>query len=420
MIQEFSIENYLSFGSKQTISFVATSDKSLAEELIVEPKPGVRLLRLALLYGANASGKSNLLNAIQSLWVLLFFPQEQEHMRVREYEPFALRKGEPTRYAVAFWANGRKYEYWLENDAYSILYERMTYTSDKGVQSELYERKKGSPISFGSTLRMKAKQKDDLNKETLGNHTVLSTLNKKNIDVPPVMREVYEWIKSHVHVLGEYDDYIEIAEQSEENLKLKQMIVELLRRADFNISEFSLVTVTPPDDIADEIKNDKNLSEKVKERFLRPTKQILFTHNTTETRFAIEFGLESAGTQAYFRLARLLFDLKDCGCLVMKDELEESLHYDLLLHFLQTYIETGSRSQLLFTTHNQLLLDEEWLIRRDMVWFAEKERATGHTQLYRASDMGIHKNVSLMNAYRIGKLGAKPLLGSTLIATDEL
>ena len=66
MIQEFSIENYLSFGSKQTISFVATSDKSLAEELIVEPKPGVRLLRLALLYGANASGKSNLLNAIQS------------------------------------------------------------------------------------------------------------------------------------------------------------------------------------------------------------------------------------------------------------------------------------------------------------------------------------------------------------------
>lgn len=419
MIQEFSIENYLSFGSKQTISFVATSDKSLAEELIVEPKPGVRLLRLALLYGANASGKSNLLHAIQSLWVLLFYPQKQEHMKVRTYEPFALKKGEPTRYTVVFWINGRKFEYWLENDAYSILYEKMTYTSDKGVQSDLYERKKGSPISFGSTLRMKAKQKDDLNKETLGNHTVLSTLNKINIDVPPVMREVYEWIKLHVHALGEYNDYIEIAEQAEDNPKMKQLIIELLRRADFNISDFSLLTVSH-DDIADEIKNDKTLNEKVKDYFLRRRKQILFTHITPDSQFTIEYGLESAGTQGYFRLARILFDLKDCGCVVMDDELDGSLHYDLLLHFLQTYIETGSRSQLLFTTHNQLLLDEEWLIRRDMVWLAEKERATGHTQLYRASDMGIHKNVSLMNAYRIGKLGAKPLLGTTLIATDEL
>ena len=200
---------------------------------------------------------------------------------------------------------------------------------------------------------------------------------------------------------------------------MKQLIIELLRRADFNISDFSLLTVSH-DDIADEIKNDKTLNEKVKDYFLRRRKQILFTHITPDSQFTIEYGLESAGTQGYFRLARILFDLKECGCVVMDDELDDSIHYDLLLHFLQTYIETGSRSQLLFTTHNQLLLDEEWLIRRDMVWLAEKERATGHTQLYRASDMGIHKNVSLMNAYRIGKLGAKPLLGTTLIATDEL
>jgi hypothetical protein len=96
------------------------------------------------------------------------------------------------------------------------------------------------------------------------------------------------------------------------------------------------------------------------------------------------------------------------------------LHYDLLIHYLKTYLQTGSKSQLLFASHNQLLLDEDWMIRRDMVWFAEKDRKTASTILYRASDMGLHKNVSLMNAYRIGKLGAKPVLGSTLLNTAEI
>ncbi len=421
MIQEFSVDNFLSFGDKQIISFVATPDKTLAEQLIVEPKPGVRLLRLAMIYGANASGKTNLLHAIQALWFLLFSPQENEHREVQLYKPFELRKGEPTRYSIVFWANGRKYEYNLENDASSILYEKMTYTSDKGVQSEMFERKKGEPIVFGSTLGFKAKQRDDLNRETLGNHTVLSTLNKKNIDVPVAMRELYEWIKSNVHELGIYRDSTKIAEQAETNPKLKRMIIDLLCKADFNISDFKIVSAAMPDDLAEKIRNDENLSISAKEQYLnlRSIKQLLFTHKTSEIEFQIPFGLESAGTKVYFRLARLLYDLKDCGCVIMEDELEDSLHYDLLLHYLQTYLQTGSKSQLIFTAHNQLLLSEDWLIRRDMVWFAEKDRNTAYSQLYRASDLGIHKNVSLLNAYRIGKLGAKPVLGSTLISTDE-
>jgi AAA15 family ATPase/GTPase len=117
-------------------------------------------------------------------------------------------------------------------------------------------------------------------------------------------------------------------------------------------------------------------------------------------------------------LARLLFDIKDGGCVLMEDELEESLHYELLIHYLQTFLQTSGKSQFIFTTHNQQLLNESWMIRRDMVWFTEKDRKSGSTVLSRASDMGLHKNVSLMNAYRIGKLGARPILGSTLISTD--
>ncbi len=418
MIQEFSVDNYLSFGKKQTISFLASADKSLVDDLTIEVKPGVKLLKMAMVYGANASGKSNLLLAIESLWQLMFLFRNEGSAPVAIYRPFELRRGEPTNYEVIFWANGRKYEYSLENNESHILAEQMTYTSDKGVQSLMYKRVKGEPIVFGSTIDIKAKQRDDLNKETLSNHTLFATLNKKNLDVPPAISEVYEWVKSYIHELDIYDNENLIAAEAEKNLLLKNLIIDLLCKADFNISDFKLITTTLPDNILKQVEEDESISNQMREMLLRPKNQIIFTHQAHESNYQISYGMESAGTKAYLRLARLLFDLKENGYIVMKDEIEDSLHYDLLIHYLETFIKSGSRSQLIFTTHNQLLLDESWMIRRDMVWLAEKDRADGCTQLYRVSDMGLHKNVSLLNAYRIGKLGAKPVLGSTILITE--
>jgi uncharacterized protein len=421
MIQEFSVQNFLSFKDKQTISFVATSDKTLLDELTVDTGlGGIRLLRLSMIYGANASGKSNLLLAVQALWKLLFYPQIKENEPISHYLPFELMKGEPIRFEIIFWANSRRFVYSIEFDKQFILYEKLQYTSDGGVLSLMYERAKGGKIKFGETLRFRTQAKNDLIRETLGNHTLLSTLNKKNIVVPLVIRELYDWIKTHVHELDIYNEGISLAQQSEENPKLKSLVIELLNKADFNISDFRLIEITLPEEFANAIRNDDDLSESAKARFLRPQKQILFTHETEAGSFPISFGMESTGTRAYFRLSRLLFDLKKDGYVFLEDELEDKLHYDLLIHYLQTYLQTNSKSQLLFTTHNQLLLDEDWMVRRDMVWFAEKDRKTASTILYRASDMGLHKNVSLMNAYRIGKLGAKPILGSTLLNTVDV
>lgn len=421
MIQEFSVQNYLSFRDKQTISFLATSDKTLSEELIYEPRSGVRLLRLAMIYGANASGKSNLLQAIHAVWSMLFSPKNNEHEETVLYQPFELKKGEPSYFEIIFWANGRRYQYVLEYNRNTILYEKMMYSSNENVMSLLYERKEGELIQFGGTFGIKAKQRDDLNKETLRNHTVLSTLNKKNIDVPIVIRELYDWIKTNVHELGIYNDGLKIAEQAEANPDIKKIILELLNKADFNITDFYSIEVALSKETKDKIlKANDVLSSSVIDRLLEPQKQLVFKHRTQKEDFQISFGLESAGTRVYFRLARLLFDLKKSSCILMEDELEDSLHYDLLIHYLQTYLETSGQSQLIFTTHNLLLLDEDWMIRRDMIWLTEKDRNTASTLLYRVSDMGIHKNVSLMNAYRIGKLGAKPILGSTLFSPENL
>ena len=421
MIQEFSVQNFLSFREKQTISFVATSDKTRKEELTFETKPrGTRLLRLAMIYGANASGKSNLLQAIQTLWFMMFTPCDKEHQNVQIYQPFELEKGAPTCFEITFWANKRRFQYKLIYNKYSILHEKMMYGSNSDVLSLMYERKKGEPIQFGTTIGIKAEQRKDLIRDTFDNHTLLSTLNKKNVDVPEIMRNLYDWIKNNVHELDIYNNAMKIAEQAEENPVIKNMILELLNKADFNIVDFNTIDILPSENVIEAITHNDELTESAKEKLLRPIKQVIFTHNTAKEKFQLNFKLESLGTRMYFRLARLLFDLKNKECVLMEDELENSLHYDLLLHYLQTYLQASCCSQLIFTTHNQLLLNEDWLIRRDMVWLVEKNHKSSSSTLYRASDMGIHKNVSLMNAYKIGKLGAKPFLGSTYLNSENL
>ena len=114
-----------------------------------------------------------------------------------------------------------------------------------------------------------------------------------------------------------------------------------------------------------------------------------------------------------YGLSALMYILTKSNQILVCDELESSLHYDLFTHIIKTFLVNSERGQLIFATHNLLLLDEEY-IRRDMVHFASKNEA-GTTQVYRAKDFGLHKEVSILNAYRAGKLGAKPQLGSIFI-----
>ncbi|TVR77274.1 MAG: ATP-binding protein [Chitinophagaceae bacterium] len=415
MIQEFSLSNFLSFREKQTVNLLASADKTHLNELTFEPKKGIKILKLLMIYGANASGKSNLLEAIQTLWVMLISPEEKENSKISFYKPFKLMSDKPTEFDIIFWVGERKFKYKIEFNENEILYEKLEYVTDSGVMSDFYERIKGKDIKFGSTVDIKAKVKSDFNKETLKNHTVLSTLNKKNINAPKILIELYEWIKFSVLKLGVYNNAVEIAEYASKNPKAKEFLLDLLQSADFNITDFKIVETKINDDLLDEILKNDSLPTSIKEKLLKPQKQVLFTHNNDKEEFQIDFRMQSAGTRVYFRLARLLIELGNNGKIVLEDELEHSLHYDLLLHFLETFLRYETSSQLIFTTHNQMLLGEDWMIRRDMICFIEKSGNKSNSEIYKASDLGLHKNLSLLNAIKIGKLGAKPNLGSTIL-----
>ena len=138
--------------------------------------------------------------------------------------------------------------------------------------------------------------------------------------------------------------------------------------------------------------------------------ELFFTHQTPFYTGDLSNMDESDGTNRMYGLSALLYTMVKNQQILVCDELDSSLHYDLFTHILKTFLVNSERGQLIFSTHNLMLLDEEY-IRRDMVYFANKNQS-GATEVYRAKDFGLHKEVSILNAYRAGKLGAKPNMGS--------
>jgi len=421
MIQEFYVENFMSFGDRQYVSFEATSDKTYLDELTVEVKPGVRILKTVLFYGANASGKSNFLFAIETLWHLLITPRDVKSKSVAQYKPFALRKGEPTIFGITFYIEDVKYMYEVKYTESSILSEKLEYV--KGIKRALfYERLESNQINFGGTVGLSKKSIKTLISNTLINHSVLSTFAKTNIDEVNSEYEIlFHWIEKSVHNVGEHNKSMDIALEANENERLKDFIKNALCVSDFNITDFKVVDNIDEDaiELKEKISSDKELPEDVKDKLLRSLiKKIEFTHTTSKGDFSLRIEDESEGTIVYFRLSRKIYDLINTNCVYLIDEFEDSLHYELMLNELLRFVRNSKHSQLIITTHNQHLLDEDF-IRRDMVKLVEKSRETAESQVYSASDFKLHKKLSLFNAYKIGKFGAKPELGSTLIDNHE-
>lgn len=421
MIQEFYVENFMSFGDRQYVSFEATKDNTYLEELTVEVKPGVRLLKTAIFYGANASGKSNLLFAIETLWQLLITPKDVKSKLIASYKPFALNIGKPTVIGITFYKEDIKYTYEVIYNATSILSERMDYLS--GVRKALfYERTEGNKISFGTTIGLSKNSAKTIISNSLNNHTVLSTFSKVNIeDENSEFEKLFHWIEKHVHKIGSHAKSLNIGLEAELDTNLKSFIVNALRASDFNITDFKIIEELEDDSELphDYIIKSNNVSEeKANYLYKKRVKKIQLTHSSSKGDFLLKLEEESLGTIEYFRLSRKMYDLIRFDCIYLIDELEDSIHYDLMLNELLRFLRNSNHSQLIFTTHSQQLLDEDF-IRRDMVKLVEKSHETAESQLYSASDFKLHKKLSLFNAYKIGKFGAKPELGSTLIDNSE-
>lgn len=426
MIRDFWVKNYLSIRDKQELSFVA---KGPSSELVTEVADGVFLYKLGILYGSNASGKSNMLIAMNEVFRLLVMPKSDATVGIGGCIPFVLTKDEPTEMHVSFYADGTRYDYDVKFNGKHILSEALYYYPNKS-KSLFYERSfvgenVQADIKFGASLKLQVKTQESIRENTLNNHSVLSVCRKAALkeDIAP-FNTLHAWIMSNYHdVDGDEDKgLVEILKDAYSNPKKRKFYNTMLQKADLNILEYRPVVEDRfvPNDFRERILKE-NIPEEMKNVLLKPTTDsITFLNHSDNGDFDIPLNLQSKGTLKYIRILDALYDLITSPHVYYLDELGEDLHNDLLYYYLNVFIFNSDKSQLVITSQETTLLSQDMINEnRGVVWFVEKNKETASSEYARGDSFGLHKNLSLYNSYRIGRLGAKPELGSIFINLED-
>lgn len=426
MIRDFWVKNYLSIRGKQELSFVT---KGPSSELVTEVADGVFLYKLGILYGSNASGKSNMLIAMNEVFRLLVMAKSDATVGIGGCIPFVLTKDEPTEMHVSFYADGTRYDYDVKFNGKHILNEALYYYPNKS-KSLFYERSfvgenVQADIKFGASLKLQIKTQESIRENTLNNHSVLSVCRKAALkeDIAP-FNTLHAWIMSNYHdVDGDVEKgLVEILKDAYSNPKKRKFYNTMLQKADLNILEYRPVVESRfvPNDFRERIQKE-NIPEEMKDVLLKPiTDSITFLNHSDNGDFDIPLRWQSKGTQKYIRILDALYDLITSPHVYYLDELGEDLHNDLLYYYLNVFIFNSDKSQLVITSQETTLLSQDMINEnRGVVWFVEKNKETASSEYARGDSFGLHKNLSLYNSYRIGRLGAKPELGSIFINLED-
>lgn len=427
MILEFGFSNFGPVNDKVTLSFEATKDDTLEEHYVVQQKDGTRVLKLGIIYGPNASGKTTILDALQMLRDLVKNPLEQKKDEIK-YPKHKLNNAfeKDTSFSIKFYVNNIKYDYEIVFNNEFIREEKLNYYPNNR-EALFFERNydgKVSEIKFGSTLdEVNNKVVRRLEANTIKNVSVFGAYSKTNVSIDYI-NQINNWFDKCLLPIISPEDTSNLFTWTSGILNRgkisKKKVIEFLAKADLNISDLNIIENEL--DLDDEILNQidsmsipDEAKEQIKERKKITSVEVEFYHEfkgsgNTKSSMSLPKELESSGTRRYYQLiGPLLMALQNDSFLFI-DELESSLHPDLIKSFIANFLENSNKAQLLFTTHNISLLSERDILRNDTIWFTEKNEY-GATDLYSLADFKsdqIRKNSSILNAYNFGKLGAKP------------
>lgn len=427
MIQEIKIKNFLSFKEEVRFSFEASIDKFAEESQVVTVNENTRLIRFAIIYGYNASGKSNLLGVLDFL--SLFWTVKPKDLDSKTGAiPFMLdsvSKNKPSSIELIFFVKDTKYWYQLELDQRQVYLEKLYYykTTQPVMLFERTLKDGQSDIQYNpKAVKVTPAAKDMISVNCLKNTSFFVARNQVNVSLP-IIDAAKDWMKNQLMpVIFPTTGLTSYAQKrTSENKSLINYIVKFLHEADFNVTDISsnVISKQLTDEaikyLTEESDNDDMDSLREAERIKkeRTVKQIqtIFEHtvendNGTEV-YQMDKKYESTGTMRTFGIEASLYDALENEAILPIDEVETSLHPKLLEKILFEFLRTHSRSQLIVTTHNDGLLDLlDDLIRKDSVWFTEKKKS-GVTDLYKLTDFrGLNRLSSIREAYQNKRFGA--------------
>lgn len=385
MLIQFTIENHRSIKGSAVVSFAASKDKSL-EEYLLHPDTKKALLPAIAVYGANAAGKSNVLHAMMTMREMVTGDAAKVSKGQKlPWEPFG-GNTEPTSFEIVFIYHGVRYAYGFSFDEKKI-YSEYLYHWPNGREALIFSRENGV-----YEFRENVNEQITLSNRTPDNKLYLVSSNDWNL---PQTENAYKWfLEKLTFLMDEEPAASETVAQIVSGDDKKARILKELMLADLGITD---VTV-------------KNISGKMP--VITTTHRIIHEDGSMEY-FQLLMDHESAGTQHFFaRIGGWLQALEN-GALLVVDEIEDSLHPLLtkrLIEMVQDKSINTNGAQLLFTTHDAMLLDLSFF-RRDQIWFAEKNEKTCATELYSLASFSPRKGENVRKGYLQGRFGAIPFIG---------
>lgn len=417
MLIEFSVGNYLSFKKMVTLSMVASSIREHREKNVFSVG-NLNLLKSAVIYGANASGKSNIFKAIEFMKEFVFDSskdrQATEEIEVENFKLSTETEGLPSYFEIIFTQNNSRYRYGFEVDFFKVHNEWLFYAPQRTKESRLFIRE-GNDFLISESF----KEGKGLQSKTRENALFLSVVAQFNGEIST---EIIQWFRKLNVVSGLMGTPPHQTAIKLEDDNYKRKVLDFLKVADLGIEEISTETVN--------ITNNKDFITRKKRGNIFLSKDGIYNISTftkhkkydnNNSFFSYEtFELEkneSEGTKKLLSLSVPIIEAIKEGKVLVIDELDSKMHSLLtrfIINLFNTKDENKLNAQLIFNTHDTTILEKKFF-RRDQIWFCEKDRY-GATDLfslveYKTNDGKIRNDASYGKDYILGKYGAIPLFG---------
>jgi AAA15 family ATPase/GTPase len=444
MIISFSVENFRSFAGEETFSLVASNRAAGHHEGHAVSIPGneERVLRTAVLYGANGAGKSNLFKALSFVRNMVLNTRGKNSGTGREAFRFGDDTDKPSSFDLCFLVNEQLYRFGFKIDDHRIVEEWLIKIDGKR-EKEVYERITSPDDRV--TIETKGLKKAGGKMSALAtvggppNQTFLATVRAMlpASDYGIELTNVLSWFEDSLTLIRPDSPFLPLGQLLAHDINFLQFASEFLKASSTGVdhldiskkelTEDELRRMLPESlvtDILNDIKEDgvgtvvsigegsELLVERTGENhYFHITIQAAHEHKAGHI-ISLKLTDESDGTQRLLQLIPALHHLKTNGGVFVIDEIDRSMHPMLTIKFLEFFLKfcEGEQRQIIVTTHESNLLDLA-LLRRDEIWFVEKEKS-GATKLYSLADFKVRKDLEIRKHYLQGRFGAVPFLGN--------
>lgn len=421
MLLQFSVENFKSIKQKAILSLEASADQMHVDNYAQAGKD--KCLRMVSVYGANAAGKSNLFQALTAAILAVRLSNDRQvGAPIPQITPFLFdpeTAKAPTSFEFIFITEGLKYIYGFSATSTTVETEYL-YVYKTAKATTIFERDVHSKPEYRFTSPSLRKQLLPITERNIPNKLFLATATAWNCEET---RIPLLWLTNGINTYSpDYESLLQISGEMFErdsDQSLRIFTNRLLQEADVNISDYEFESTNYP---KEDFMRDIGVPPAIRENFsMLPNFFKRYDINTLhrietdrgENVYALPLRLESRGTRNVFLLSPILKRAFETGETVCVDEFDTSLHPMLVSYLVGLFHNPAvnrNNAQLIITTHDLSLLTLKEL-RRDQIYFVEKNQNTGESELYSLDEFSPRTNEDVRKAYILGRYGSVPNVG---------